>query len=91
MPFIHVAGYMASVTQFPNRFREDVYWLSESGKLLGMLPCLGEGPRSFVSATLDANPALQENGEFQEDDGGGLYVFFSDGHGGICCIRPSVE
>ena len=103
---IHVciAGYMVSVTQFPNQFREDIYWLSEVGKLLGMLPFLGKGPRSFVSATLEPRcsqpqttptsplpKAVEENRQLEDDDGGGLYVFFNDGLGGICCIRPSVS
>jgi len=89
-----------SVTQFPDQFREEVYWLSEDGKLLGMLPCLGAGPRSFVSATLSprsgyaastpVSPPTQGRGLGDEEDGG-LYMFFSDGQGGICCVRPTVK
>ena len=105
---------MVSVTQFPDSFREELYWLSESGLLLGMLPCLGAGPHSFLYATLAARPpppcATTDQGEplspsavdtsttdqgvpptdTVEDDGSGLYVFFSDGQGGIVCVRPSV-
>lgn len=95
-----VLGYMLSVTQFPDQFREEVYWVSESGELLGMLPCLGAGPRSFLSATLNPRPssgsmaatsqyrAMEEKDlEEEEEDSGGHYVFFNDGQGGICCIR----
>ena len=94
-----VLGYMLSVTQFPDQFREEVYWLSESGELLGMLPCLGAGPRSFLSATLNPRPSsgsvaatshyqtMEEKGLEEEEDSGGHYVFFNDGQGGICCIR----
>ena len=35
---------MVSVTQFPDQFREEVYWLSESGQLLAVLPVVGKGP-----------------------------------------------
>lgn len=92
-----VLGYMLSVTQFPDQFREEVYWLSESGELLGMLPCLGAGPRSFLSATLNPRPSsgsvaahyqtMEEKDLEEEEDSGGHYVFFNDGQGGICCIR----
>jgi len=94
------SGYLVSVTQFPDQFREEVYWLSEDGKLLGMLPCLGAGPRSFVSATLGprsgnaastpVSPHTRGRGLGDEEDGG-LYMFFSDGQGGICCVRPTVK
>ena len=73
-------------------------FLLHVGKLLGMLPCLGPGPHSFTSATLEPRASTQLGGmagsscaEDEEDDGSGLYVFFSDGQGGVCCIRPSVE
>ena len=93
-----VLGYMLSVTQFPDQFREEVYWLTESGELLGMLPCLGAGPRSFLSATLNPRPSsgsvaatshyqTMEARGLEEEDNGGLYVFFNDGQGGICCVR----
>ena len=62
-----------------------------AGKLLGMLPCLGAGPRSFTSATLPPHGSRGEGGWEGEGEGGsgGLYVFFSDGQGGVCCVQPS--
>ena len=73
-----------TTTQFPNHFREDLYWISESGRLLGVLPCLGGGPKSFLSATLDPgkppSPPRQGQqgtregegeGEGEEGEGGG--------------------
>ncbi len=88
-----------NVTQFPDQFREEVYWLSETGRLLGMLPCLGAGPRSFVSATLPPRPKAAApptsptavGGREEDEEEGGLRVFFSDGQGGICCVRPGVS
>ena len=73
--------------------------LCHAGQLLGMLPCLGAGPHSFISATLEPRPEPDRvtsfsSGPPQEetevDDGSGLYVFFSDGQGGLCCVRPTV-
>lgn len=81
---------MLSATQFPDRFREEMYWISETGRLLGVLPCLGAGPRSFISATLPPRP--QSPGSPVSAEGGregGLHVFFYDGKGAICCVRPS--
>ena len=58
-----------------------------------MLPCLGAGPRSFTSATLPPRGSRGEGGGEGEGEGeggsGGLYVFFSDGQGGVCCVQPS--
>ena len=93
---------MVSVTQFPDHFREEVYWLSESGQLLGVLPALGKGPHGFFSATLSSRPSLPVGHATptaglgavtpteDDSDDGGLYVFFSDGMGGIVCLRPVV-
>ena len=92
-----------SVTQFPDHFREEIYWLSESGQLLGVLPSMGKGPHGFFSATLDPKSSsslhkrsggaiLKDDASTGDcnDDGGGLYVFFNDGMGGIVCLRPTV-
>ena len=94
-----------SVTQFPDHFREEVYWLSESGQLLGVLPSIGHGPHGFFSATLGPSskpssllhPGSRRVGNSKEDmddvsdtDDSGLYVFFNDGMGGIVCLRPTV-
>ena len=93
-----------SVTQFPDHFREEIYWLSDSGQLLGVLPSIGKGPHGFFSATLGPKSlaslhkrreeAILEDGTNTDgsdnDDGGGLYVFFNDGMGGIVCLRPTV-
>ena len=81
-------GYMLSVTHFPDLFREEIYWLSEMGRLLGVLPCVGSSPRSFYSATLQ--PRVVSDDQVEEESGG-LYVFFSDGHGGIACLRPTTQ
>ena len=91
-----------SVTQFPDHFREEVYWLSESGQLLGVLPSVGKGPHGFFSATLGPKSSnslhkrngaatfLKDDAGCDNDDSGGLYVFFNDGMGGIVCLRPTV-
>ena len=87
-----------SVTHFPDHFREEIYWLSEFGQLLGVLPALGKGPRGFLSATLDKSSkssrqttcSVASGVDDDDDDDGGLYVFFNDGMGGIACLRPTV-
>ena len=90
------------MTQFPDHFREEIYWLSESGQLLGVLPSVGKGPHGFFSATLSpksssslykrngAATSLKDDASCDDDDSGGLYVFFNDGMGGIVCLRPTV-
>ena len=99
------SGYIASVTQFPDHFREEIYWLSESGQLLGVLPSVGQGPHGFFSATLSPKSssslhktsveATSKDGaagydDDNDDDSAGLYVYFNDGMGGIVCLRPTV-
>ena len=84
---------MVSVTQCFDHFREEIYWLSESGQLLGVLPAVGRGPRGFFSVTLDksSKPSSSSvSGGDEDGDDGGLYVFFDDGMGGIACLRPTV-
>ena len=92
------------MTQFPDHFREEIYWLSESGQLLGVLPSVGMGPHGFFSATLGPKSSsllhkrsgaaiLKDDANTDycdDDDSGGLYVFFNDGMGGIVCLRPTV-
>ena len=81
-----------SVTQFPDHFREDMYWLSTSGELLGVLPAVGKGPHGIISAVLKSNctslSSLKPTTHTEEEDNGGLYVFFNDGMGAIACLRP---
>ena len=82
---------MISASQFPDSFRTDIYWLSTRGSLLGMLPCLGSGKRSFFSISLPPkipSKCLENKSEILEKEyEGGMYVYFDDGTGGICCIR----
>ncbi|XP_065915005.1 uncharacterized protein [Dysidea avara] len=82
--FHHIGdiGYLVASSVFHDRQREDVYWLSREGKLLGVIPCLGAGPRSFCSKFVDVP---SENGE----DHSGVYAFFNDGYGGIGSVRLS--
>ncbi|XP_065914704.1 uncharacterized protein [Dysidea avara] len=82
--FHHIGdiGYLVASSVFHDRQREDVYWLSREGKLLGVIPCLGAGPRSFCIKFLDVP---SENGE----DHSGVYAFFNDGYGGIGSVRLS--
>ena len=56
--------------------------LSKEGKLPGVIPCLGAGPRSLCNKFLDVP---SENGE----DNSGVYAFFNDGYGGIGSVRLS--
>ena len=90
-----------SVTNFLDHFREEVYWLSVTGRLQGVLPCLGVGPRSFFSVALDCKQVdagtlqgggLMDEGVTEEEDKcgeEGLFVYLNDGQGAIACIRLS--
>ena len=95
---------MVSVTHFLDHFREEVYWLTVTGRLQGILPCLGVGPRSFFSVTLDykqiSTGTVQGGGVMGEDvtpvigeenecGEGGLFVYLNDGQGAIACVRLS--
>ena len=40
-------GYLVVSSVFHNRQREDIYWLSREGRLLGVIPCLASGLHSF--------------------------------------------
>jgi hypothetical protein len=33
---------------------------------------------------------FKDDASCDDDDSGGLYVFFNDGMGGIVCLRPTV-
>ena len=66
---------------FHNRQREDVYWLSREGRLLGVIPCLGSGPRSFCTKF------LEHKSSSEDDDHSGTYTFFNDGYGGISSVK----
>ena len=67
---------------FHNRQREDVYWLSREGRLLGVIPCLGSGPHSFCTKFLEYKSSSEG-----DEDLSGTYTFFNDGYGGISSIR----
>ena len=83
-----------NVSHFPDHFREEIYWLSEFGQLLGVLPALGIGPRGFFSAKLDESSKCSGQRTCSAvrgiDDDGELYVFFNDGMGSITCLRPTI-
>ena len=67
---------------FYDRQREDVYWLSREGRLLGMIPCLGSGPHSFCTKYLEYKSSRGD-----DEDLSGTYTFFNDGYGGISSVR----
>lgn len=84
-------GYLVSCSQFPDSFREDLYWLSSEGRLQGMLPCLKGHSHSFFSTVLPSRTVPSADAErepIESVENGGLHVYFDDGHGGICCIKP---
>lgn len=76
------------VSQFPDSFRMELYLLSLNGSLLGILPCLGHAPHSFFSVSLPPSRADPLDKESEEVYPGGVHVYFNDGLGGICCLRP---
>ncbi len=71
-----------STSNFGDYFREELYWISVVGQLRGVLPCLGIGPRSFLSVTLPGR-------ENVNDDEDGLYLYLNDGQGAIVCVHLS--
>ena len=74
-------GYLVASSVFHNRQREDVYWLSREGRLLGVIPCLGSGPHSFCTNF------LEHKSSSEDEDLSGTYTFFNDGYGGISSVR----
>ena len=75
-------GYLVASSVFHNRQREDVYWLSKEGRLLGVIPCLECGPHSFCTKFLEHKSSSED-----DKDLSGTYTFFNDGYGGICSVR----
>ena len=75
-------GYLVVSSVFHNRQREDVYWLSREGRLLGVIPCLGSGPHSFCTKFLEHKSSSED-----DEDPSGTYTFFNDGYGGISSVR----
>ncbi|XP_060083182.1 uncharacterized protein LOC132562454 [Ylistrum balloti] len=76
------AGFLVSVTQHDKADylpRETLYHLDSSGRLQGLLPGLGKGPRSFLPLMLSA--------EGTESDRKAWHIYLRDGHDGIMCIR----
>ncbi|XP_065178328.1 uncharacterized protein LOC135809001 [Sycon ciliatum] len=80
--------------------REELYWFSEDGRLLGFLPMLGSGPHSFYpvlscSLTPASSPTSPTSPSFATAEGSsqrridqeGLRVYFSDGHGAFACAK----
>jgi hypothetical protein len=81
-------GFLASVTQdmiSGPQYRGHVYRYGYDGQLLGVLPCLGPGPRSCCPVHLDGNPALTDSDTHIGKPG--WHVYLRDGHEGIVGIR----
>ena len=79
-------GYIVNTTNFVDHFREELYWITVRGQLEGVLPCLGVGPRSFLSITLSGRgetPVDLEEVEYRQ----GLYLYFNNGQGAIACVQ----
>ncbi|XP_048773357.2 uncharacterized protein LOC125678734 isoform X3 [Ostrea edulis] len=75
------SGFLLTFTQhnsLSEAYVEHLCHYSFDGKLLGILPCLGPGPRSFCHAHLPGDP---------ESGGRGLYLYMRDGHNGILGIQ----
>ncbi|XP_062576431.1 uncharacterized protein LOC134238321 [Saccostrea cucullata] len=74
-------GFLVTFTQHnaqSEAYVEHLCHYSFDGRLLGVLPCLGPGPRSFCHAHLPGDP---------EGGSGGLYLYMRDGHNGIMGIQ----
>ncbi|XP_061188072.1 uncharacterized protein LOC133196158 [Saccostrea echinata] len=74
-------GFLVTFTQhnaLSEAYIEHLCHYNFDGKLLGVLPCLGPGPRSFCHTHLPGDP---------EGGSGGLYLYMRDGHNGIVGIN----
>ena len=54
-------GYLVANSVFHNRQRENVYWLSREEGVLGVIPCLGSGPRSFCTKFLEHKSSSEDD------------------------------
>ena len=68
-------GYLVASSVFHNRQREDVYWLSREGRLLGVIPCLASGPHSFCTKFLEHKSSSEV-----DKDISGTHTFCNDGY-----------
>ena len=69
---------------FQEHFREEMYWLSKEGRLVGVIPSLGCGPHGFLPLCPDKDGNLSKQFDDTADH---LLLYYADGHGGICCSK----
>ncbi|XP_033742371.1 uncharacterized protein LOC117328885 [Pecten maximus] len=81
-------GYLLSWTQqnkLAKEYKEHVSYFSKDSELLGILPCVGTGPRSFCPLYLPGDTETQkENPEYGLP---GWYVYMRDGYDGIIGVK----
>ena len=68
-----------------DRKRENVFWLSREGRLIGVIPCLGtvgSDPHDFCTKFLEHKSSSEDDKDFY-----GTYTFFNDGYGRISSVR----
>ncbi|OWF47095.1 uncharacterized protein LOC110454844 [Mizuhopecten yessoensis] len=85
-------GYLLSWTQQEDsakEYKEHLSYFSNNSELLGVLPCLGKGPRSFCPLYLPGDTDTQT-----DNPGYGLpgwYVYMRDGHDGIIAVKLPIS
>ena len=85
--FLHTDIIMYAI-EFTTSVCLFVYY--NTGQLRGMLPCLGGGRHSFLSATIPPSTPSTSREE-EEEEGWKQCVFFNDGQGAVCCVPLGVD
>ncbi|XP_060085899.1 uncharacterized protein LOC132565279 [Ylistrum balloti] len=81
-------GYLLSWTQMDessNEYKEHLSYFSRDSELLGVLPCLGRGPRSFYLVYLLGDADTQK--DYPGYGLPGWYVYMRDGYDGIIALK----
>ncbi|XP_071805483.1 uncharacterized protein [Asterias amurensis] len=93
-----MAGFVVTASIFESSklplYRENLYWFDLNGHIRGIHPFLGQGPHGFYAVHLNEpnnmNAGRVEQvsvGKGADGDRGVWYLYFTDGLGGICCIK----
>ncbi|XP_069131367.1 uncharacterized protein [Argopecten irradians] len=70
-------------------YEENLFYFNKESELLGVLPCLGKGPRSFSPLYLPGDPDTQT--DFPGYGLPGWYVYMRDGHDGIIGVKLPIQ
>ena len=82
-----VAGFVVASSMMSPKahyYNASIFYFTNNGQLVSVLPFVGKGPYNFCPVFLKANPEMVKKQACFADSG--WYLVLKDGHGGICCL-----